>query len=325
LAFVLTISSFYEAEGIEQRRTTPTLVNQRAEQQSSASPKTSIPELRPQNGSSAFGSRSAAINHAPLATTDGHPPSSKPSTEPIVGHMGRLVTDDQGVAMFAGSTTGVHFVSQAEQQVQMLRLDAAKFPSSIYSLHLHDLWGFTSQRPSDHDMVRAIMAGLPLNAEDVLTAAINRWTPICPIVHAKTTLDAFRELMDMTIPLNDISVAVLHQILGLLALGSIGSGGLCDKQHFHFLCLSETHYAASTAILDKVLERPCLQTLQALEIMQVYLQVSSRYTMASHLGGIATRLAQSLGLHRHSQRFRFDPLETELRRRVWWCQYSLDT
>ncbi|WZH49521.1 fungal-specific transcription factor domain-containing protein [Fusarium acuminatum] len=42
------------------------------------------------------------------------------------------------------------------------------------------------------------------------------------------------------------------------------------------------------------------------------------------ISGLATRLAQTLGLHRHSDRFKFDPLETELRRRAWWCQYSLD-
>ncbi|KAH6696999.1 fungal-specific transcription factor domain-containing protein, partial [Plectosphaerella plurivora] len=320
------ISSYYEAEGIEQRRTTPSHLHQQPNQHAMVLPQTTIPELRPHNNSVTLGSTSTTITRAmaPLATTEG-PPTGRPVTEAIVGHMGRLVNNDQGVAMFAGSTTGVHFVSQAEQQVQMLRIDAGKFPSSIYSLHLHDLWGFTSQRPSHHEVVRAIVTGLPLNAEHVLTAAINRWTPIYPVVHANTTLDAFRELMDIDNPLNDKSVAVLHQILGLLALGSIGHGGLCEKQHFHFLCLSETHYAASTTILDKVLEQPCLQALQALEIMQVYLQVSSRYTMASHFGGIATRLAQSLGLHRHSQRFRFDPLETELRRRVWWCQYSLDT
>lgn len=321
---MLILSSFYEAEGIEQRRSTPSHTQQHADQHASASPQTTIPELRPYNDSLAPGPSSAAIHRAPLGEGDTQP-QAKSAAEPIVGHMGRLVTDDQGVAMFAGSTTGVHFVSQAEQQVQMLRMDAAKLPGSIYSLHLHDLWGFTSRRPPNHDMVRAIVAGLPLNAEDVLSTAIDKWTPIYPIVHKSTTLEAFRELMDAAVPLNDKSVAVLHQILGLLALGSIGDHGLCERQHYHFLCLSETHYAASTAILDKVLERPCLQTLQALEIMQVYLQVSSRYTMASHLGGIATRLAQSLGLHRHSQRFRFDPLETELRRRVWWCQYSLDT
>ncbi|CAH0045297.1 unnamed protein product [Clonostachys solani] len=80
----------------------------------------------------------------------------------------------------------------------------------------------------------------------------------------------------------------------------------------------------SALILEHILDRPCLQTLQGLEMTQIYLQLTSRYTLASHISGVATRLAQNLGLHRHSNRFKFDPLETELRRRVWWCQYTLD-
>ena len=35
-------------------------------------------------------------------------------------------------------------------------------------------------------------------------------------------------------------------------------------------------------------------------------------------------MAQNLGLQRHLNRFTFDHLETELKRRVWWCQYALD-
>lgn len=312
-----SLPSFYESEGIEQRRQAPT---SQSETHSSVSPSTTIPELRPFSSARSQGT-ALPENNVPAAS------GRKPTSEPIVGHMGRLVNDDQGVAMFAGSSTGVHFVSQAEQQVQMLRMNmnSVKFPSCVYNLHLHDLWGCTSQQPSDADVVRAIVSRLPLDAEAVLLAAIERWTPIYPIVHKTTTMEAFRALIDESTPPADDVIVILHQILGLLALGSLGNQGQCIRDHYHFLCLSETHYSTSATILDKVLERPCLQTLQSLEIMQIYLQVSARYTMASHLGGIATRLAQSLGLHRHSHRFRFDPLETELRRRVWWCQYSLDT
>ena len=119
-------------------------------------------------------------------------------------------------------------------------------------------------------------------------------------------------------------VIVLYQMLSLLALGFIGHPGHCEQDHFHFLCQSEGYYRMTTTLLDYILGKPCLQTLQGLEIVQIYLQISSRYSTASHIGGVATRLAQNLGLHRHSNRFKFDPLETELRRRVWWCQSSLD-
>ncbi|KAJ4204310.1 hypothetical protein NW767_004502 [Fusarium falciforme] len=120
------------------------------------------------------------------------------------------------------------------------------------------------------------------------------------------------------------SIIILYQILGLLALGTIGQRGDCTQQHHHFICQSERFYTMATALLDGVIDQPSLQSLQGLVIMQIYLQLSGRYSTASHISGVATRLAQTLGLHRHSHRFKFDPLETELRRRTWWCQYSLD-
>ncbi|KAL0940262.1 3-carboxy-muconate cycloisomerase [Colletotrichum truncatum] len=234
--------------------------------------------------------------------------------------MGRLVSNDDQIAMFAGSSTGVHFISQAEQQLQMLRIHNDTFPSSVYSLYLHNLWGnppkeFTSQ------LIAGMIRELPLNTAEILEATIDRWTPIYPIVHKNSTLEAFQRLRDDP-ERGDLSI--MHQVLGLLALGSLGLAGTCTQNHQHFLCLSEKYYAMSATLTDKLHDRPCLKTLQGLEISQIYLQLSSRYSAASQLGGMATRMAQNLGLHRHSQRFKFDPLETELRRRVWWCQYSLD-
>ncbi|OBR06867.1 3-carboxy-muconate cycloisomerase [Colletotrichum higginsianum IMI 349063] len=241
--------------------------------------------------------------------------------EPVVGHMGRLVSNDDQVAMFAGSSTGVHFISQAEQQLQMLRIHTDTFPSSVYNLYLHNIWG-VPPKDSESQVVAAMISQLPLNAAGILEATIDRWTPLYPVVHKHSTLEAFRRLSENP---EHGDPSTLHQVLGLLALGTLGLPGSCVESHQHFLCLSETYYTMASALTNILHERPSLPTLQGLEISQIYLQLSSRYSVASQLGGMATRMAQNLGLHRHSQRFKFDPLETELRRRVWWCQYSLDT
>ncbi|KAI8233101.1 Trans-aconitate decarboxylase 1 [Colletotrichum sp. SAR 10_86] len=245
---------------------------------------------------------------------------SRQGPEPVIGHMGRLVSNDDQIAMFAGSSTGVHFISQAEQQLQMLRIHTDTFPSSVYSLYLHNIWGNPPKDPEAH-LIGAMVAQFPRNAADILEATIDRWTPLYPIVHKHSTLEAFNRLRDDP---ENCDLSILHQVLGLLALGTLGLPGTCTQAHEHFLCLSEKYYHMSATLTSKLHERPSLPTLQGLEIAQIYLQLSSRYSVASQLGGMATRMAQNLGLHRHSQRFKFDPLETELRRRVWWCQYSLD-
>ncbi|KAH7015638.1 fungal-specific transcription factor domain-containing protein [Ilyonectria destructans] len=333
--------SFYENEGIEQRRSGPmpltdtTQVPTRNDQNNAAQTITNDAALQTRTpgqqmssvamfaGSSL--SQSAPIRPAPSGAHDIENTSTTTAQQgdtAVIGHMGRLVSDDQQVAMFGGSSTGVHFISQAEQQIQLLRMHTDAFPSCAYSLHLHNIWGASLSSPQP-DLIRAMVANLPPDTIHVLETTIDRWTPLYPIVHKSSTIEAFQNLLGNSSP-GGRSIVVLYQALGLLALGTLGRPGGCTRSHYHFLCLSESYYTMTSTLLDRVLEQPCLESLQGLEITQLYLQISSRYTVASHIGGIATRLAQNLGLHRHSQRFKFDPLETELRRRVWWCQYSLD-
>lgn len=122
----------------------------------------------------------------------------------------------------------------------------------------------------------------------------------------------------------DGDIVHLYHVLILLSLGTIGLPGGCVQTHQHLLCQSDTYYSLASTISGRVLTLHGMPTLQGLIFAQLYMQLSCRYADASHFGGIAARLAQTLGLHRHSARFKLDPLETELRRRTWWCQYSLD-
>lgn len=223
--------------------------------------------------------------------------------------------------MFGGTTTGVHFISQAEQQLQLLQMHKDALPSCAYGLYLHSPWGASIH--SSGSPVADIIAQIPPNTIQIVEGTIDRWTPLYPIVHKSSTIDAIQKLLS-SYQTTGSDVVILYQTIGLLALGTIGQKGDCIQQHDHFLCVSEPFYMISATLLDRVISQPCLQSLQGLVITQIYLQLSGRYSTASHISGVATRLAQTLGLHRHSNRFKFDPLETELRRRAWWCQYSLD-
>ncbi|KAF9874421.1 hypothetical protein CkaCkLH20_07984 [Colletotrichum karsti] len=144
--------------------------------------------------------------------------------------------------MFAGSSTGVHFISQAEQQLQMLRIHSDTFPSSVYSLYLHNLWSVPSQ-DSDSQIIAAITGQIPLDAIDILEKTIDRWTPLYPIVHKQSTIEAFQKLYDDP---EHGDLSILYQVLGLLALGTLGHAGSCDQTHRHFLCVSDKYYTIFT-------------------------------------------------------------------------------
>ncbi|KAL1642912.1 hypothetical protein SLS58_005154 [Diplodia intermedia] len=247
--------------------------------------------------------------------------------------MGRLVLNDQQVPMFAGSSTGVHFISQAEQKLQMLNIHPESLPSGVYSLYLNSLSNAPPPAPSPH-LAASYIAQFPPDAEQIIARAIDRWTPLYPIVHKPSTLAAFRSLLRNPAADNDgDQLCTIHQTLLLLALGTINtpcSNPQHAHHHHHPLCLSDAYYAAASTAGALAARLPgssssSLPALQALVLAQLYLQLSSRHPAASHLGGAAVRLAQTLGLHRHSARFKlFDPAAAELRRRAWWCVYALD-
>ncbi|KAM5345262.1 hypothetical protein ACJ41O_011124 [Fusarium nematophilum] len=319
------VALFYEAEGIEQRRQTPPqpqtiTTSPQHLQETSTTPLPSRPiTLQPATPGLSL---AMVPDNTQLTSSTTMPGTGKQATEPVIGHMGRLVADDRQASMFGGSTTGVHFISQAEQQLQLLQMHKDAFPSCAYGLYLHSPWGASVQNASSR-VIPEIIRQLPPSAVDIVEATINRWTPLYPIVHKPSTMDALQRLL-AGYETSTSDIVILYQALGLLALGTIGQAGDCMRQHHHFLCVSERFYLIAATLLDRVIDQPCLQSLQGLVIMQIYLQLSGRYSTASHISGVATRLAQTLGLHRHSHRFKFDPLETELRRRAWWCQYSLD-
>lgn len=55
---------------------------------------------------------------------------------PVLRHLGRLVSAEDGVGQFAGSTTGVHFTLTAQQKYQELFDSSENFPEIVFSLHL---------------------------------------------------------------------------------------------------------------------------------------------------------------------------------------------
>ncbi|EMT74352.1 Transcriptional activator protein acu-15 [Fusarium odoratissimum] len=194
---------FYETEGIEQRRETPPDVSQHATDtayplQNPAVPisRTSTRPLSVQSAAqgTALPTTSSSSSHqmSTAQVPSQHVPLN-PMKEPVIGHMGRLVADDRQAPMFGGSTTGVHFISQAEQQLQLLHMHKDALPSCAYGLYLHSPWGASVH--SSASPVVDIIAQLPPNTIEIVEATVDRWTPLYPIVHRSSTIDAIHGLL----------------------------------------------------------------------------------------------------------------------------------
>src|SRR5258707_1250664 len=68
-----------------------------------------------------------------------------------------------------------------------------------------------------------------------------------------------------------------------------------------------------------------LYSIQAVLLMTIFLQSSARMSTCYSYVGIALSAAVRMGLHRALPQARFDPVEREVRRRIFWTVWKMDT
>jgi hypothetical protein len=150
------------------------------------------------------------------------------------------------------------------------------------------------------------------------------WHPIFPFLHAPSLLKVFDVVSRSG--LHSVTSADRVIIRALISIG-IADARQAPKQaapppaHFVFRNVSQLMTDSQFAI--------CLpatfENLQALFAAQLFLVSMLKFNFASRLGGTVVRMAFHLGLHRCPSRYRnFKPLESQSRRRMFFCVYCLD-
>lgn len=135
-----------------------------------------------------------------------------------------------------------------------------------------------------------------------------------PLVHEPT----IRAQISGALPL---SAHPGHKIL----LYMIFSIGAFDLSADNVDCAERYYEVAYRDLQDGLFEHSSLELVQGLTIMATYLQRSDR-PQAGHLAlGLAVRMAVGLGLHTPRSSWDSEPLEQEMRCRVWWSLVTLET
>jgi hypothetical protein len=249
----------------------------------------------------------------------------------VFKHMGRLVCTTSGVDKFSGSTTGVHFIHSAEQKYLQISDSAKVFDESVYKLHTlpqpMSLYG-RSQFWSNEIQDKVPSLGLPETKFYYLPKIerfFRRWGSNHPILPPKQFYADVHQILDNaqeTIPqMSNSYFSTLHQLYLILAINAWDDPGsvndlLTDNAAYYFGLARQTHLRS--------IEQGDLPTLQGLLLMSLFLQLSGQHSRLTQVSGEAVRLAQSLGLHRHTRRFKFCAGEVEMRNRIWWAVYRLD-
>ena len=67
-----------------------------------------------------------------------------------------------------------------------------------------------------------------------------------------------------------------------------------------------------------------IAALQCFTLAQMYCMTKGDYKSLLRYRALAVDICHQLGLHEAQEQTSYNPLEKETRKKVFWCQYSLD-
>ncbi len=160
-----------------------------------------------------------------------------------------------------------------------------------------------------------------------------------------------REIRDLLVKLYKLRVQPMYPALHEPSLDrdmdAVYENGEAATPYQHFVCrmviaislqkmdtqyagLADSYYLAALRNLEPVVQPMDLRTLQCFALMAEYSTLTPTRTAIYYVVGIAVRLAQALGyceektITRGHGEERADPLEIDMRRRLFWCIVVMD-
>lgn len=242
---------------------------------------------------------------------------------------------NDGSASFIGSSSGIHFIrhvynafARRSADLQQTRArDRGFVPGEDDRLHR----GSGSNRDADELWSRnelSFASHLTFSFEDLVIWTrlyFENWHPIFPCLHAPRVLKAMETLAQKG--MDSISKTDLVIIRSLLSI-SLGDRRQAPKSGMKPVpanLVFQTVQDVMGDVQSLLIEPTTLPLLQAAFVAQLTLASLLRLNAASRVGGVITRTAFHLGLHRCPGRFTcFSAEETDIRRRVFWSIYSLE-
>ncbi|KAJ5634808.1 transcriptional regulator family: Fungal Specific TF [Penicillium herquei] len=260
--------------------------------------------------------------------------ASNPSPREI-GFMRESQND--GSASFLGSSSGIHFIrhvysafARRSADLQQTRArDRTSVPGEDDRLHrgpggnldANEIWLAEELDYSMHTL---------LSFENLIRWTrlyFENWHPIFPCLHAPTILKVMEKIGQQGLDSVDRLDAIIIRCIVSISLADSRqtnmSGSTPGPVPVALLFHSVQHIMQD--IHSLLAEPTTLPLLQAAFTAQLTLASLLRLNAASRVGGVITRTAFHLGLHRCPGRFAcFSDEEAQIRRRLFWSIYSLE-
>lgn len=257
--------------------------------------------------------------------------TSRPSPREI-GFMRESQND--GSASFLGSSSGIHFIRHVYNAFarrsadlhQTRARDRSSVPGEDDRLHrgaldTDALWSTDELYPSPNST---------FTFEDLVNWSrryFENWHPLFPCLHAPTVLKAMEKLSHRgSSSVNRLDMIIIRSIISISLEDSRQIENPASKVGPVPASLVFSTVQHVMQDIQSILAEPTtLPLLQAVFTAQLALTSLLRLNAASRVGGVITRTAFHLGLHRCPGRFSvFNSEEVDIRRRLFWSIYSLE-
>lgn len=259
--------------------------------------------------------------------------ASRPSPREI-GFMRE--SENDGSASFLGSSSGIHFIRHVYNAFARRSADLQQARAQNRSSVPGEddrLRGSGSTHDTDELWSKEELNPMPTAAfsfEDLVhwtRRYFENWHPIFPFLHAPTVLKSMETLSHHgSASVNRLDMMVIRSLISI---------SLADSRQIQTpeakiglvpapLVFQNVHQVMQD-IQSLLVEPTTLPLLQAAFTAQLALTSLLRLNAASRVGGVITRTAFHLGLHRCPRRFScFSSEEVDIRRRLFWSIYSLE-
>lgn len=169
-------------------------------------------------------------------------------------------------------------------------------------------------------------------SDQLINIFFQEWAPLFPVLHRPAFLTLYDEFVNSSEPLSDKkALAQLNLVFGIAALAgnvSLNSNILRGNSLTCYQApdksLVESVELQWHAALNSFIDDTSLVTLQCLVLAQIFCLQKADYNRLLKYKGIAVSLAHRLGLHQSQKRFALGVLTSEMRKKVFWTQYTLD-
>jgi hypothetical protein len=249
----------------------------------------------------------------------------------MVRAVAQLDMDETGHWDYHGHSSGLSFVRRLREQLgDLMGPDTMATP-------------FVKSRPMSQiqDSPRSIQSpfggealsttGLDLPPKDmarkICSYAVNDAAVLLRTVHQPTFWASFEQLYGKAQEnYNNADNTFLPLFYSVIALGCLygkdDDASLIDEGYESAIQQGFTYFKTARQLLD-IADCRDLSSIQAVVFMILFLQSSSKMSQCYAYVGVALRSALRMGLHRAATG-KFDPIEAESRKRVFWIVRKMD-